>query len=195
MISYLGATWSVSAARTNLFFVALSAGGVALALIANASHFSHEFQVFAVVLLTLIFLVGAFGMTRMLHANTQTVLHIQSLNRIRRFFAEFDPGVEQYFSLPIHDDEASVVGSSRQRPSLWAMTQLPAASMATLMALVITFLAGAIAGTAYLSIGGSARSALACAGGAFVLASVVVWGWIFRELRRIRARLVVRFPQ
>ena len=53
LIFHLGSTWSVSAARTNLFFVALSAAGVALALISNASRFSREFQVFALALLLL----------------------------------------------------------------------------------------------------------------------------------------------
>src|SRR4030088_973618 len=70
LIFHLGSTWSVSAARTNLFFVALSAAGV------------------------------------------------------------------------------------------WTMTNLPAASMATLVALVNTFVTGAIAGTAYLSLGGNPSAAL-----------------------------------
>jgi len=195
LIFYLGSTWSVSAARTNLFFVAVSAAGVALALISNASHFSRQFQIFALAVLLLVLVSGVFAMTRMLHAHAQTVLHIQSLNRIRHFFTELDPGTKPYFTLPIHDDEAGVVGSTRSQPSLWAMTYLPAASMATLAALVNTFLAGAIAGTAYLSLGGSASMALVCAGGAFVIASIVVWGWVFLQLRRIRQRLVVRFPQ
>ena len=195
MIFYLGSTWSVSAARTNLFFVALSAAGVALALISNASHFSREFQVFAIAVLLLVLLTGVFAMTRMLHAHAQTVLHIQSLNRIRHFFTELDPGTKPYFTLPIHDDEAGIVGSTRPQPSLWAMTYLPAASMATLAALVNTFLAGAIAGTVYLSLGGSASMALVWAGVTLVIASIVVWGWVFLELRRIRQRLVVRFPR
>ena len=195
LIFYLGSTWSVSAARTNLFFVALSAAGVALALISNASHFSREFQVFAIAVLLLVLLTGVFAMTRMLHAHAQTVLHIQSLNRIRHFFTELDPGTKPYFTLPIHDDEAGVVGSTRPQPSLWAMTYLPAASMATLAALVNTFLAGAIAGTVYLSLGGSASMALVWAGVTLVIASIVVWGWVFLELRRIRQRLVVRFPR
>ena len=195
LIFYLGSTWSVSAARTNLFFVALSAAGVALALISNASHFSREFQVFAIAVLLLVLLTGVFAMTRMLHAHAQTVLHIQSLNRIRHFFTELDPGTKPYFTLPIHDDEAGIVGSTRPLPSLWAMTYLPAASMATLAALVNTFLAGAIAGTVYLSLGGSASMALVWAGVTLVIASIVVWGWVFLELRRIRQRLVVRFPR
>src|SRR3989442_415189 len=60
LIFYLGSTWSVSAARTNLFFVALSAAGVALALISNASRFSREFQTFALAVLLLVLVIGGF---------------------------------------------------------------------------------------------------------------------------------------
>lgn len=157
LIFQLGSNWSVSAARTNLFFVALSAAGVALALISNASNFSREFQVFALAVLLVILVVGVFAMIRMLHAHAETVLHIQSLNRIRHFFTELDPGTKPYFTLSTHDDEAGVVGSTRPRPSLWAMTYMPAASMATLVALVNSVLTGAIAGTAYLTLGGNPR--------------------------------------
>src|SRR5205809_588014 len=154
LVQRLGSTWAVSAARTNLYFVFLSASGVALALISNASHFSREFQVFALGVLLLNLLGGLMAIARMLHAHGQTVLYIQSLNRIRRFFTELDPDVKPYFTLPIHDDEAGVVESASQHPSLWAMTVLPAASMATLVALVTTFLVCAIGGTVYLVLGG-----------------------------------------
>jgi hypothetical protein len=195
LIFYLGSTWSVSAARTNLFFVALSAAGVALALISNASRFSREFQTFALAVLVLVLVIGVFAMTRMLHAHAQTVLHIQSLNRIRHFFTELDPGTKPYFTLPTHDDVAALVGSTRPRPPLWAMTHMPAASMLTLVALVNTFLIGAIAGTASLSSGGNPSTALMWAATGFAIASILIWGWVFRELHRIRKTLVVRYPR
>jgi hypothetical protein len=194
LVQRLGSTSAVSAARTNLYFVFLSATGVALALISNASHFTREFQVFALGVLLLNLLGGLLAMARMLHAHGQTVLYIQSLNRIRRFFTELDAGVEPYFTLPVHDDEAGIVESGSRHPSLWAMTMLPAASMATLVALVNTFLVGAIAATAYLVLGGNPTTALVYAGVAFVIASIFIWGWLFLELHRIRRRLVIQFP-
>ncbi|TMD34085.1 MAG: hypothetical protein E6I89_16490 [Chloroflexi bacterium] len=184
----------MSAARTNLYFVFLSATGVALALISNASHFTREFQIFALAILLLNLLGGLMAMARMLHAHGQTILYIQSLNRIRHFFTELDAGVKPYLTLPVHDDEVSVVESASRHPSLWAMTVLPAASMATLVALVNTFLVGAIAATIYLVLGGTATMALVNAGVAFVIASIVIWGWLFLELHRIKRRLVIRFP-
>jgi len=194
LVQRLASTSAVAAARTNLYFVFLSATGVALALISNASRFSREFQIFALAVLLLNLLGGLLAMARMLHAHGQTVLYIQSINRIRHFFTELDPEVKQYLTIPIHDDEASVVESVSRHPSVWAMTMLPAASMATLVALVNTFLVGAIAGTVYLVLGGSSATALLYAGAAFVIASVVIWGWLLLELRRIRRRLVVQFP-
>jgi hypothetical protein len=194
LVQRLGSTSAVSAARTNLYFVFLSATGVALALISNASHFTREFQVLALGVLLLNLLGGLLAMARMLRAHGQTVLYIQSLNRIRHFFTELDADVKPYFTLPLHDDVAGIVESSGPHPSLWAMTMLPAASMATLVALVNTFLVGAIAATAYLALGGSATMALVYAGVAFAIASIVIWGWLFLELHRIRRRLVIQFP-
>ena len=195
LVQRLASTSAVSAARTNLYFVFLSATGVALALISNASHFTREFQIFALGVLLLNLLGGLLAMARMLHAHGQTVLYIQSLNRIRHFFTELDADVKPYITLPVNDDEAAVVESVSRHPSLWAMTMLPAASMATLVALVNTFLVGAIAATVDLVLGGSANMALVAAGAAFVIASIVIWGWLFLELQRIRRRLVIRFPR
>jgi len=194
LVQRLASTSAVSAARTNLYFVFLSATGVALALISNASHFTREFEIFALAILLLNLLGGLMAMARMLHAHGQTVLYIQSLNRIRHFFTELDADIKPYLTLPVHDDEAGVVESASRHPSLWAMTMLPAASMATLVALVNTFLVGAIAATVYLVLGGSATMALVYAGVAFVVASIVIWGWLFLELHRIRRRLVIQFP-
>jgi hypothetical protein len=195
LIFHLSSTWSVSAARTNLFFVALSAAGVALALTSNAVGFSRAFQIFGLAVLVLVLVIGVIAMTRILHDQAQTVLHIQSLNRIRHFFTELDPGTKPYFTLPTHDDVAALVGSTRPRPPLWAMTHMPAASMLTLVALVNTFLIGAIAGTASLSSGGNPSTALMWAATGFAIASIVIWGWVFRELHRIRKTLVVRYPR
>jgi hypothetical protein len=88
-----------------------------------------------------------------------------------------------------------VVGSARPRPSLWAMTHLPAASMATLVALVNTVVIGAIVGTACFSLGGDPSTALIWAAAGFAIASIVIWVWVFRELHRIRRNLVVRYPR
>src|SRR5438094_8978126 len=150
LVQRLASTAAVSGARANLYFVFLSDTVVALALISNASHFTREFQIFALAVLLLNLLGGLMAMARMLHAHGQTVLYIQSLNRIRHFFTELDAGVKPYFTLPVHDDEVGVVESASRHPSLWAMTVLPAASMATLVALVNTFLVRATAATVYL---------------------------------------------
>src|SRR6266508_4827678 len=61
LVQRLGSTSAVSAARTNLYFVFLSATGVALALIANASHFTREFQIFALAILLLNLVGGSSG--------------------------------------------------------------------------------------------------------------------------------------
>src|SRR5437762_4198089 len=109
LVQRIASTCAVPAARTNLYFVFQSASGVALALISNASHFSREFQVFALGVLLLNLLGGLMAIARMLHAYGQTVLYIQSLIRISLFFTELEPEVKPYFTLPIHVDAGGVV--------------------------------------------------------------------------------------
>jgi uncharacterized membrane protein len=75
------------------------------------------------------------------------------------------------------------------------MTQLPAASMATLVALVNTFVVAAIVGIGSLILGSRPGPALVWAAAGFVIASVVMWGWVLRALRQVRRELVVRYPR
>src|SRR5438132_6666502 len=106
LVQRLASTSAVSAARTNLYFVFLSATGVALALISNASHFTREFQIFALAILLLNLLGGLMAMARMLHAHGQTILYIQSLNRIRHYFTDLHVGVKPDFTLLVHGYES-----------------------------------------------------------------------------------------
>ena len=91
LTSMLTSTWSTSAARTNLFFVAVSAAGVALAFLSNG-HVTRTFLILTLSILLLILVMGLVALSRMLHANRESIRQLQSIIRIRRFFVELDPG-------------------------------------------------------------------------------------------------------
>ena len=193
LTSRLTGTWTVTAQRTNLFFVAVSAAGVALALLANASHATAIFPLLALAVLLLVLLMGVTALSRMLHANREAIILLQALNRIRHFFVEIDPGSERYLGLPTTDDDIGVFGTDRL--SFGAMTQMPASSMATLVALIDAFASGAIAGIAYQLIsGGNQLNAVVAAGVALVLGLVGFEGWVYLDLQRMRRSLDARFP-
>lgn len=187
--------WSTSAARTNLFFVAVSAAGVALALFANGPHATATFLLLVLAVLLLVLVMGVVALERMLHANREAVLYMQSVNRIRRYFTELDPGSVAYMTLPTTDDFAGLFGTHRPRSSFGAMTQMPAASMATLIALIDAFVTAAVVGTAYLLIAGASQwGAVVAAGIALAISIAAYEGWAYRDLQKMRQSLDIRFP-
>jgi hypothetical protein len=120
---------------------------------------------------------------------------LQSLNRIRHFFVEMDPGSEHYMALPTTDDDIGLFGSIGRWSGFGAMTQMPASSMATLVALINAFATGAITGIVYLlASGGSEVSAVIAAGVGLALGLVGFEGWAYLDLQRMRRSLDVRFP-
>ena len=127
--------------------------------------------------------------------NREAVLYMQSANRIRRYFTELDPGSVAYLTLPTTDDFAGLFGSHRPRSSFGAMTQMPAASMATLVAPVDAFVTAAVVGTAYLLIAGASQwGAVVAAGIALAISIVAYEGWAYRDLQKMRQSLDIRFP-
>jgi hypothetical protein len=75
------------------------------------------------------------------------------------------------------------------------MTQMPASSMASLIALIDAFATGAITGIVYLLISGSSElNAVIAAGVGLALGLVGFEGWVYLDLQRMRRSLDVRFP-
>jgi hypothetical protein len=191
----LSATWSISAARTNLFFVAVSAGGLALGIGGSSSRLSRPFLVLAFGVLLLILTMGIVALSRMLGANRIAIRHIQSLNRIRHFFVEMDPHIGSYLTQSTHDDERGIFGQVARGTSFGAMTEMPAASMASLVALVDAFVTAAIVGVgALLLVGGDSMTALIIAAVTLAIGIVLFEGWVYSDLQRARHGLNPEFP-
>ena len=195
LTSMLAATWSISAARTNLFFVAVSAGGLALGIGGSSSRLSRPFLVLALGVLMLILTMGMVALSRMLGANRIAIRLIQSLNRIRHFFVELDPHISSYLTQSTHDDERGIFGQVARGTSFGAMTEMPAASMASLIALVDAFVTAAIVGVGgLLASGGDLTNALVAAGVTLALGIVLFEGWVYSDLQRARRGLNPEFP-
>jgi hypothetical protein len=192
--SMLGNTWSNAAARTNLFFVAVSAAGIALALFADSSRINRTSLLLVLVVLVLVLVMGVVALSRMVGANRDSIRLMQTLIRIRHFFVEIDPDASAYMTLPIHDDEVGVYGQTTPRSRFSALTQLPAASMASLVAFVDAFVVAAIVGIGYLILGGDATSAVIWSGVALAIGVIGFEGWLFSNLDRVRRDLQAQFP-
>jgi hypothetical protein len=196
LTSMLSSTWSNAAARANLFFVAVSAAGLALAYLVGGTGATRTSLVLVMVVLLLVLVIGLVALSRLLTAHRESTRLVQSMIRIRHFFVELDPGAAAYMTLPIHDDEAGLFGASTARSRFSAMTYPPAASMASLVAFVDAFVTAAIVGTAYIVVAGDDVSgAVAWSGVTLAIGLAFFQGWVFANLERLRRSLDVRFPQ
>ncbi|MEJ3749182.1 hypothetical protein WEI85_38705 [Actinomycetes bacterium KLBMP 9797] len=145
--------WNESFSRASWFLTAVSATVVALALAADATDFSADFHVFALLLLPVLVLVGAATFARLMDLNREDVDLVVGMNRLRHGYLDLAPELEPYFSTGHHDDRAGIMrtyGTGR-------MVRIPAAqylsSTALLVGAVDAVLVGALAGIACAALG------------------------------------------
>ena len=98
-------TWNESFSRASMFLSALSGTIVALALVAQASAFGEPFEVFSLVLLPVVFFLGAGTYVRLVQANLEDARWVAGMNRLRHAYLELAPELEPYFITSSHDDE------------------------------------------------------------------------------------------
>lgn len=97
-------TWNESFARAQMFLSALSAGVVALALVAQATSFGDGFIAFALVILPVIAFLGFATFIRLVAANADEGRWVRGMNRIRSAYLTLAPDLERYFVTSQHDD-------------------------------------------------------------------------------------------
>ena len=90
-------TWNEVFSRASMFVTVVSAGVVALALVAQATAFGPSFRIFALIVLPIVLLVGVGTMIRLNHANTDDLGMVVGMNRLRHAYLELAPELEPYF--------------------------------------------------------------------------------------------------
>src|SRR3712207_913221 len=111
--------WSVLSARSlayneaftraGMFLSFLSMSFVALALVAQAMAFSHDFLLVASLVLAFDFLIGLVTVGRVIGVGHDDLRAMHGMNRLRHGYVEIAPVVAPYFTTGIHDDLASVM--------------------------------------------------------------------------------------
>lgn len=189
--------WNESFSRVSMFFNALSASVVALALVADATGFDRSFRIFALVLLPMVLFLGVATYVRVAEINLEEVFTVAAMNRLRRAYLDHAPGLEPYFSTGVHDDAAGVWKTllmdvpTMPRPSLHFLVTTPTV-VGTIDAAVA---AAGLALLAYhLGAGGLVITVVA------VLTFALTWAALmavqFRHLHLLREHHseLVRFP-
>lgn len=95
--------------RSSLFVGTVSSALIALAFVAQISHFGPTFFVFSQVIIPPLFLMGLITFERMLQANNATLEYVRGINRIRHLYLEYAPQMQPYFILSSHDDMRGIL--------------------------------------------------------------------------------------
>jgi hypothetical protein len=194
LLSARSLIWSEAQSRATVFLTVLSASIIAVALVADATHFGSETTTLALVLLPVVFLLGVAAYLRLVQINTEEFQLVLAMNRLRHAYLTLEPGLERYLSTDHHDDQRGVFVTYMAGPptsrSLWAYFLV---TTPTIVATVDAALAAAIAVLA-LQVVDAAR-AVAVVGGAaaFLLVWVVLLRVQLQTLRPFRDE-TPRFP-
>lgn len=185
--------------RTGMFLTALSAALVALGFVAQALAFGDGFQVFAILVLGLVLVLGVTTLIRVAETSREDLRAVQGMNRIRHAYFEICPSLVPYFSTNDRDDLVGVTASYEGPPPDSPMVG-PASivhgfgtavgMVGLLVALIGGALAGVVAGALGLSfVGASLIGAAAC-----VALLVIITALVVRSVLRFGERLEPRFP-
>jgi hypothetical protein len=163
--------------RIAIFLTLVSASVVSLALVGQATDFDSRFDVFAIVLFSILLLVGTLTLLRVSNGSEEDLAFVIGMNRLRAAYAELDPGIDRYFVASKHDDDRGISQTYAYFPHGFDLVQPLASSMMFILvvgAVVAGVLAGLIASAADAS-GVVIAIASAVAGTAYFIA----WFWRF----------------
>jgi hypothetical protein len=96
--------WNETFSRAGMFLSTLTGAIVALALVAQATDFSEDFRLLALVILPVVLFVGIGTMLRMGMAQYHDIMCVVGMNRIRAAYMELAPDLQRFMVMGVHDD-------------------------------------------------------------------------------------------
>jgi hypothetical protein len=179
-------TLTESASRATVYIGAVSSSLVALGFIGQISEVGAPFQVFALIVLPTLYVLGIVTHVRLVECGVEDVRYGMAINRIRGYYRELAGDQAHLSLLSGHDDARGVFENAgvpaTRRPQFF--------SFATVVAAVNAVVGGSAVGVAVAA--AAPPLAVAAAAGAVAgLVSIVVW---LRVAARILARRMPRDP-
>ena len=138
------ATITESLGRSTIYLGSLSASLVALALIAQGESTVADFRFFALLILPGLFFLGTVTFVRIVETGIEDATYAQAINRIRSYYLELARDDARYFALGGNDDMEGVLANMGITASRWR----PFFSVASVIALINSMVAGALVGVA-----------------------------------------------
>ena len=125
--------------RLALFLGAVSGGLLALAFVAQVSGETSVFNLFALIVLPVLLVLGALTYLRLVELAIEDVHDARAINRLRRYYFDLSPDTRQYFLLSANDDLRGVAANTGRRHTRWHFLS----HAATTILIVTSVLAGA----------------------------------------------------
>src|SRR5689334_4439041 len=97
-------TYTESLSRVTIFLTILSGAMIALALVAQVSHFGTAFIAIAIPLLSVVVFTGVSTIGRLMQLNGDDYRWVLGMNRLRHAYLELQPDLEPYFITGHFDD-------------------------------------------------------------------------------------------
>jgi hypothetical protein len=185
--------------RTGMFLTAVSAALVALGFVAQAIPEGNGFQLFAVMVLTLMFVLGLTTLIRVVETSREDLRAVQGMNRIRRGYFDICPPVTRYFSTSDRDDLEGITASYEGPAAGGSMTGAAQivhgfGTAVGMVGLMVSLIGGALLGFVCGLLG--APFALGVLAGlvGFLLLLGLITVLVLREVVAFGASLEPRFP-
>jgi hypothetical protein len=158
-----------SSSRAALFVGAVSSVLVALGFIANADPGGDAFDLFGLVALPTLYMLGLFTFIRLVELSLEDLFYGKAINRIRGYYEQVAGPEAQWMALGSHDDTIGVLANmGLPKPSRWQLYFTLAGMINVLNAIVggtaIAFVTGVI---------GAPLGAAAAIGGVVAVVSFV----------------------
>jgi len=103
---------SESASRASLFILSVSSTLVALGFLGQGSQSDQTFEVFALIVLPTLYLLGVFTFIRVVECGAEDYRYGVAINRIRHYYKQIAGDEARLFLLSGHDDGPGVFGNA-----------------------------------------------------------------------------------
>src|SRR5256714_5982040 len=188
--------WNESFSRAGMFLSTLSGVVVALGLVGGASGFGEAFTLFALVILPVVLVIGVATYLRLGASNYHEALCVIGMNRIRAAYLELAPSLERYFVMSAHDDFPGIGVTMGVQPgggkAFWVAQML--AGTPTVVSILNSVLAGAIAAIAALRMGAAPATILVVGGIGFLIVTVAHWSYTRQGIAKLQSGHRPMFP-
>ncbi len=163
-------TASESASRTSLFILSVSSTLVALGFLGQGSQDGQTFDVFALIVLPTLYLLGVFTFVRVVECGAEDYRYGVAINRIRHYYQEIAGDEARLFLLSGHDDGRGVFANA----AVPAEGRKQFFSFASVVAVINSVIAGSTIAIAISVILDAVLGVAAGIGGAVGLLSLVL---------------------